>query len=99
MNLKIAKELGCQIDIYKVPHHGTSGCNSKEALAIYKPKHAIITNSYWYLERWTTLKDLMEANKDCRILTTERKYLIYSIPQDGEITIDMISYDQLYNRK
>ncbi|MBP5550921.1 MAG: MBL fold metallo-hydrolase [Bacilli bacterium] len=99
VNLKIAKELGCQMDIYKVPHHGTSGCNTKEALAIYKPKHAIITNSYWYLERWTTIKDLMEANKDCKTLTTERKYLIYTIPVDGDIKVDMISYDELYNRK
>ena len=99
VNLKIARKLNCQMDIYKVPHHGTSGCNTNETLAIYRPKHAIITNSYWYLERWTTLKDLKEANKDCKILTTERKYLIYTIPVDGDVSVDMISYDELYNRK
>ena len=41
----------------------------------------------------------MEANKDCKILTTERKYLIYTIPVEGEVSVDMISYDELYNRK
>lgn len=98
-NTKIAKELNQQIDIYKVPHHGTSGCNSKEALSIYKPKHAIITNSYWYLERWNTLKDLKAANPDCQIMTTEKKYLVYTIPEKGDITLDLISYDSLYNKK
>ena len=98
VNLNIAKQLNVQMDIYKVPHHGTSGCNAKETLAIYKPKHAIITNSYWYLERWTTLKDLKEANPDCKILTTEKKYLVYTIPENGEITVDLISYDELYNK-
>ena len=97
VNTKIAKEINKQIDIYKVPHHGTSHCNSIEALAIYKPKHAIITNSYWYLERWNTLKELKQANPDCRILTTEKKYLIYTIPTQGDITVDMISYSELYN--
>ena len=99
VNLNIARELNCEIDIYKVPHHGTSDCNAKETLAIYKPKHAIITNSYWYLERWNTLRELKEANPDCRILTTEKKYLVYTIPENDDISVDLISYDQLYNKR
>ena len=98
VNNKIAKELNCELDIYKLPHHGTSGINSEETLNIYKPKHAIITNSYWYLERWNTLKELKKANPDCKILTTEKKYLVYTIPEDGEISVDMISYEELFNK-
>lgn len=97
VNTSIAKELNCQMDIYKVPHHGTSGCNTKEALDIYKPKHAIITNSYWYLERWNTLKEIMAANPNCKILTTEKKYLVYTIPEDGDITYELISQKELFN--
>ncbi|MCM1052783.1 MAG: MBL fold metallo-hydrolase [Ruminococcus sp.] len=87
VNYDIATTIKEEIDIYKVPHHGTTGCNSKKTLEIYKPKTAIITNSDAYLKKESTIyNDLRRANKDVKILLTENENIIISIDNLGNIS-------------
>ncbi len=87
VNYQIATQINEEIDIYKVPHHGTTGCNSKETLEIYKPKIAIITNSNAYLKKESTIyNDLIRANKDVKILLTEKENVIINIDDYGNIS-------------
>ena len=75
-----------KIDIYKVPHHGTINCNSDKALEIYKPKIAVITNEDEYLKNNSTIyDDLKRANKDVKILLTEKHNSVIKISDNGNI--------------
>lgn len=87
VNYQIASTIKEEIDIYKVPHHGTVHCNSENALNIYKPKIAIITNSKEYLEKESTiLQDLKQANKDVKVLLTENQNVVINITENGEVS-------------
>lgn len=94
-NTKVIDEIGEEIDIFKVSHHATSGSQTLETLKKMKPKHCVITNSYYYLERWSTLKDILEANPKCKIFTTEKKYIVYTIHDDGNISYDLKTIDEV----
>lgn len=86
VNYKMAQEINEQIDIYKVPHHGTINCNSQKTLEIYKPKIAIITNEKYYLKNESTIiQDLKHANKDVKLLLTEKNNIIINISENGII--------------
>lgn len=88
----VAKKIGELIDIYKVPHHGTGGCNSDELLDIYKPKIALITNRIGYLsEKSPIFSDLKRANPDVKILLSELSEVVMDISEDGRITIEKSS--------
>ena len=87
-NTQIAQAIGEQIDIYKVPHHGTTRCNTDEALATYRPRMAVITNGKAFVEeRSTILQDLARANADVRVLLTEERDVVIEISDTGEITV------------
>ena len=89
VNTRIANEIGEQIDIYKVPHHGTTRCNSDEALAIYKPKIAVITNGQDFVRNNSTiLQDLQRANKDVTVYLTDEQDVVISISDQGEISVN-----------
>lgn len=86
LNYNIANKIKQEIDIYKVPHHGTSNCNSKKTLDIYKPKVAIITNGEEYLKNESSIfNDLKRANKNVKILLTENHNIIINIFKNGKI--------------
>ena len=86
VNYQIASSIKEKIDIYKVPHHGTINCNSDKALEIYKPKIAVITNEYEYLKNNSTIyDDLKRANKDVKILLTEKHNIVIKISDNGNI--------------
>lgn len=86
VNYKIASLIKEKIDIYKVPHHGTINCNSDKALEIYKPKIAVITNEDEYLKNNSTIyDDLKRANKDVKILLTEKHNIVIKISDNGNI--------------
>ena len=87
-NTQIARAIGEEMDIYKVPHHGTTRCNTDEALAIYKPKLAVITNGREFVEQNSTiLQDLKRANEDVRVLLTDERDVVIAISEDGCITV------------
>lgn len=87
VNFNIASKINKEIDIYKVPHHGTINCNSDSTLNIYKPKIAIITNGEEYLSVSSTIcDDLKKANKDVKILLTENFNVVINISEDGDIS-------------
>ena len=87
-NTQIAQAIGEQIDIYKVPHHGTTRCNTDNALAIYQPKIAVITNGKAFVtEKSTILDDLARANADVRVLLTDEHDVVIEISDAGEITV------------
>lgn len=87
VNYQIASSKNEEIDIYKVPHHGTIHCNSKKALDIYRPKIAVITNSKEYLTKESTVyQDLMQANRNVKILLTENNNIVIKISDEGHIT-------------
>lgn len=86
VNYKIATSINEEIDIYKVPHHGTNNCNSIKTLDIYKPKIAVITNGDEYLKNNSSIySDLINANKDVKILLTEENNIVINILDNGDI--------------
>ena len=86
VNYQIASSIKEKIDIYKVPHHGTINCNSDKALEIYKSKIAVITNEDEYLKNNSTIyDDLKRANKDVKILLTEKHNIVIKISDNGNI--------------
>ena len=89
INTKIAEAIGEEIDVYKVPHHGTGGCNSEEALNIYKPKIAVITNRIGYLsEKSPIFADLKRANEDVKIYLTELSPVVIDVSESGNVTVE-----------
>lgn len=88
-NYQIADAIGEQIDIYKVPHHGTGGSNSPMALDIYKPKYAVITNGEEYLKASPIYQDLRRVNEDVEILLAEKKNIVFQISEEGKISWEM----------
>lgn len=89
VNYKIASSIKEQIDIYKVPHHGTNNCNSDKTLNIYKPKIAIITNENEYLINNSTIyNDLRKANQNVKILLTEKHNIVIRISNNGDISYE-----------
>lgn len=89
VNYQIASSIGEEIDIYKVPHHGTVHCNSNKALDIYRPKIAVITNGDEYLRKDSTIyQDLKRVNKDVKILLTEKHNIVINISECGNITYE-----------
>lgn len=89
VNYKIATSINEEIDIYKVPHHGTNNCNSIKTLDIYKPKIAVITNGDEYLKNNSLIyNDLINANKDVKILLTEKNNIVINILDNGDITYE-----------
>ena len=85
-NYQIASALQQELDIYKVPHHGTRFCNEDKTLEIYKPKIAVITNGEEYLHNSSTIcEDLRRANPDVRILCTEKCDVVLTITDEGTI--------------
>ncbi|MCI8547834.1 MAG: MBL fold metallo-hydrolase [Bacilli bacterium] len=89
VNYQIASSINEEINIYKVPHHGTIHCNSKKALDIYRPKIAVITNSEEYLKKESTVyQDLMRANKNVKILLTEKNNIVIKISDEGHISYE-----------
>lgn len=90
VNYQIAAKIGREIDIYKVPHHGTVNSNSEGALNIYRPKLAIITNGIEYLKTMSTIcDDLRRANKDVEIVLTEKHNVVVKISRLGKIEYEM----------
>ena len=86
VNYQVATSINEEIDIYKVPHHGTINCNCEKTLNIYKPKIAIITNEETYLKKESTIyDDLKNANKEVKILLTEKYNIVINISNTGEI--------------
>ena len=57
-----------------------------KALEIYKPKIAVITNEDEYLKNNSTIyDDLKRANKDVKILLTEKHNIVIKISDNGNI--------------
>lgn len=91
VNYQTASLINEQIDIYKVPHHGTINCNSEKTLQIYKPKIAVITNGDDYLKNESTIyQDLKKSNKNVKILLTENYNVIINITNNG-----IVSYKEI----
>lgn len=77
---KIAESIGEQIDVYKVPHHGTVFTGCPEALSIFRPKMAIITNEDAYLRQNSDVyENLKRANEQVEILLTENKDIVVNL--------------------
>ena len=77
--LQVAKKIGKQIYLYKAPHHGTKDTTCDEALAIFKPKKAIITNGVEWLEQFNTVDCLKKANPNVEIILTEDNDVIVEL--------------------
>lgn len=89
VNYQIAKLINEEIDIYKVPHHGTAYCNTRKTLNIYKPKIAVITNSKDYIQNESsTYEDLKHINENIKILFTENNNIVINISNDGKISYE-----------
>lgn len=85
-NYQIAAQLQEQLDIYKVPHHGTRFCNEDKTLDIYRPKIAVVTNEEDYIKNSSTVyDDLKRANPDVKLLFTEKHNVVITVTENGEI--------------
>ena len=69
--LQVAKKIGRQIYLYKAPHHGTKDTTCDEALEIFKPVKAVITNGVEWLEQFNTIDCLKKANPNVEVILTE----------------------------
>lgn len=87
INRRIAAQIGERMDIYKAPHHGTSNTASPEALAVYRPRIAIITNGEPWISQYDAEANLRAANPDVRIYRTEHHHVIVTIADDGQIDV------------
>lgn len=82
VNYQIAKEIGEEIHIYKVPHHATYNTGLPKTLEIYRPKIAVITNEADYVTNHSdALSNLQNANPDVQICFTEKENLIFEIEE------------------
>lgn len=79
VNLQIAKQINREIYLYKVPHHGTHHTTSDDALQIYKPKLAVITNGMEWLSQYDTIERLKAANPHVEILLTEKQDVVVEL--------------------
>lgn len=77
--LQVAQKIGKQISLYKAPHHGTNATTCDEALAIFKPEKAVITNGMEWLAQYPTIDCLKKANPKVEIILTE----------DSDVIIDL----------
>ena len=90
-NYQIASELNEELDIYKVPHHGTRYCNEDKTLDIYKPKIAVVTNEEDYIKNSSSVyDDLKRVNENVKLLFTEKHNVVLTITDDGEIISEEI---------
>lgn len=91
LNLKMARELNCKLDIYKVAHHG-KGVGTKETLEIYRPDYAVITNKE--VNVVDAVEQLKAANKDTNIYIMSNGGKVFDISPDGEMEIaDLVGYE------
>lgn len=80
--LQVAKQLRCEMDLYKVPHHGTIHTGCEETLSIYRPKIAVITNEDAYLaEHSDVYANLKKANPKVQIILTEKENFVFNCEQ------------------
>lgn len=77
--LQVAKKIGRQIYLYKAPHHGTKDTTCDEALAIFKPEKAVITNGVEWIEQYNTIDCLKKANQDVEIILTEDNDVVFEL--------------------
>lgn len=77
--LQVAKKIGKQIYLYKAPHHGTKDTTCEEALAIFKPERAVITNGVEWLEQYNTIECLKMANPNVEIILTENNDVVIEL--------------------
>lgn len=79
VTLQVAKKIGREIYLYKAPHHGTNATTCDEALAIFKPEKAIITNGVEWLEHYDTIEHLKKANPNVEIILTEERDIVIEL--------------------
>lgn len=77
--LQVAKKIGKRIYLYKAPHHGTKDTTCEEALAIFKPERAVITNGVEWLEQYNTIECLKMANPNVEIILTENNDVVIEL--------------------
>ena len=88
VNLRIARQIGEEISLYKAPHHGTNGTGLKETLAIYRPQNTVITNGLKYLPPQSEIfVNIRAARPDARVYLTENQNVVFSVGQDGSVRL------------
>ena len=83
------------IDIYKSNHHGGGGTNSLAYMNMLKPKYAVITNTDRWLDKWNTIDNLKQANKDVEIFKTDHYQYVFNLSYK-EIRIKKIKKKSLF---
>lgn len=71
-----AKRINRRIDVYKAPHHGTNHTAQPEALAIFRPGIAVITNAMEWLCNYDTIDSLRKANPAVDIRLTDADVVV-----------------------
>lgn len=77
--LRVAKQIGKEIYLYKAPHHGTKDTSCNKTLEIFKPQVAVITNGKEWLDSYSTVDELKSANPNVEILLTELNDVIVEL--------------------
>ena len=83
------------IDVYKSCHHGGGGTNKAELINLLKAKYAVITNTDKWLERWETIPNLKNANKDVKIYQTDYYQYVFDFSKD-DIDVEPIESTSLF---
>ncbi len=91
-NEQYAREIGREIDLYKVPHHACGRIYSLEMLQIFKPKVCVVTN--WRAtakRRYKANQDLLtEASPDGTILFTDTCGYVFTLGENGALSYEEI---------
>jgi len=82
------------IDIYKSCHHGGTGTNTKALCDLLKCNYAIITNTDRWLENYSTIENLKNANDNVTVLKTDHQKYIFTI--NDNINYETINDESLF---
>ena len=83
------------IDIYKSCHHGGGGTNGAKLLELLNPNHVVITNTNKWLDNWSTIQNIMNANPLSAIYKTDYYQYVFDLGKD-EISVKAIPCESLF---
>jgi len=78
-----------KVDVYKSAHHGGPGHNNVEVLKMINADYIVITNSDRWLDNWSSIRNMKEANPNSQIFRTDYNIYVFDFSEE-ETKLNMI---------